>query len=256
MTQLYLEAHLTLEPIKDHERAIVEEIARRHQFRLARLVMLKDAGPDQPSRRDSFMTAHGKQIDELAERAHACCRALRDAGFRLWRYKIESCAIDSRQTGDQWGVLDADRPELPLISCDGCGGGAITFHGVPPETRDENWIRSADGSETVRERPTPSQQYDVCWFEEAMQISPTPEEATVLHQTLRDLRARAVPGLSLERVELLATASRVYEMRVDPKPVSSHAIRCKRTGEAIAVSMDGGTCVCASRDQCVMDAPR
>ncbi len=89
-------------------------------FKLAHLVMLKSAGKDKPSQRDTFMTGHSKNIDELAARTKALCSSLRAAGFKVWRYKIESCVIDSRQQGDQWMVLDEARPELPLIACDGC----------------------------------------------------------------------------------------------------------------------------------------
>lgn len=31
-----------------------------------------------------------------------------------------------------------------------------------------------------------------------------------------------------------------------------HAIRCKKTGMAIATKLDGGTCVCPSAAECIM----
>jgi hypothetical protein len=117
--QLYLEAHVTISPVHDEEREKAAAIARAHGFKLAHLVMLK-RGPDVPSQRDTFMTSHGKNIDDLAARTKQVVQQLRTYGFKVWRYKIESCVLDSRQQGDTWGVLDPDRPPQPLIACDGC----------------------------------------------------------------------------------------------------------------------------------------
>jgi hypothetical protein len=36
--------------------------------------------------------------------------------------------------------------------------------------------------------------------------------------------------------------------------MSAHAIRCRRTGEAIASKLDGGVCVCASIAECALHA--
>lgn len=118
--QFYLESHITISPVFDDERERCRKIATAYGFKLAHLVMLKDQGPLLPSQRDTFMTAHGKNIDELAARTRDLVHALADANFKVWRYKIESCVIDSRQQGDIWNVLDADRPVQPLIACEGC----------------------------------------------------------------------------------------------------------------------------------------
>lgn len=120
MSDLYLESHVTISPVIGELRETARIIASDYGFKLAHLVMLKDHGPDQPSQRDTFMTGHSKHIDELAHRTQRLVERLRDCGFRVWRYKIESCVIDSRQQGDTWGVLDKNRPELPLIACEGC----------------------------------------------------------------------------------------------------------------------------------------
>ena len=121
MTDLYLEAHVTIAPVFDQERERVKALVEPYGFKLAHLVMLKDKGPDLPSQRDSFMTGHGKDIDDLAGRTRQVVLALGCHGFKVWRYKIESCVIDSRQTGDVWGIgLDPERPALPQIACDGC----------------------------------------------------------------------------------------------------------------------------------------
>lgn len=123
MTDLYLESHVTIAPVFDGERERASEIAKRFGFKIAHLVMIK-GGVDKPSQRDTFMTGHDKNIDDLAVRTKLVVTELRAAGFKVWRYKIESCVIDSRQTGDQWNVLDPDRPALPLIACDGCSARA------------------------------------------------------------------------------------------------------------------------------------
>lgn len=123
---LYLEAHVTIAPVFDMEREMADIIARKYNFKLAHLVMLKKqpGDTDKPSQRDTFMTGHSKNIDELAIRTRRLVQALRAEAFKVWRYKIESCVIDSRQQGDTWGVLDPARPEQPLIACDGCSVGA------------------------------------------------------------------------------------------------------------------------------------
>lgn len=120
MNDLYLEAHVTISPVFDGERERCQKIAVVHGFKLAHLVMLKERGNGQPSQRDTFMTGHGKNIDELAARTRALVHLLASSGLKVWRYKIESCVIDSRQQGDTWRALDPGRPELPLIACDGC----------------------------------------------------------------------------------------------------------------------------------------
>lgn len=119
---LYLEAHVTISPVFDAERERAAALAATYKFKLAHLVMLKGKGPDQPSQRDTFMTGHSKSIDDLAVRTQSLVRALKEAGFQVWRYKIETCVVDSRQQGDIWEVLDPARPELPLIACEGCAG--------------------------------------------------------------------------------------------------------------------------------------
>lgn len=119
MTELYLEAHVTISPVFDEERERAAALAKEHGFKLAHLVMLK-RGPDVPSPRDTFMTGHSKSVDDLAMRMQTLVRVLVAAGFKVWRYKIESCVLDSRQQGDVWGALDPERPPQPLIACNGC----------------------------------------------------------------------------------------------------------------------------------------
>lgn len=118
--ELYLEAHVTIAPVFGKHRDFVERVAKRYGFKLAHLVMLKEKGPDVISQRDTFMTGHGKNIDDLVNRTQDLVADLSLEGYKIWRYKIESCVIDSRQTGDVWNYLDPDRPQQPLIACDGC----------------------------------------------------------------------------------------------------------------------------------------
>jgi hypothetical protein len=117
---LYLEAHVTIAPIlQEQEREQAQKLVAPYGFKLAHLVMIKN-GHETLSTRDAFMTAHGKDIDDMAVRTRAAVVALGSHGFKVWRYKIESCTIDSRQLGDIWECLDPGRPQLPLIACDGC----------------------------------------------------------------------------------------------------------------------------------------
>lgn len=120
MSELYLEAHVTISPVFGEEREHASVIAQNFGFKLAHLVMLKNQGPDKPSQRDTFMTGHDQNIDHLASRTTQLVKRLKDSGFKVWRYKIESCVIDSRQQGDIWQALDPDRPIQPLIACEGC----------------------------------------------------------------------------------------------------------------------------------------
>jgi len=127
--ELYLEAHITIAPVTDPVvREYLSNLAKAFKFKLAHLVMIKDKGPDKPSERDTFMTGHSKNIDDLAARSKGLVTILRECDFKVWRYKIESCVIDSRNQGDIWNVLDPEAPVQPLIACDGCRPPAQETH--------------------------------------------------------------------------------------------------------------------------------
>jgi len=139
MSDLYLESHVTISPVFDQRRDEAGEIAKTFGFKLAHLVMLKSKGPDKPSERDTFMTGHSKNIDDLADRTKALLLALKAADFKVWRYKIENCVVDSRQQGDIWEALDAEAPIQPLIACDGCRPPPHNCDDYGRMEPDENW---------------------------------------------------------------------------------------------------------------------
>lgn len=124
---LYLEAHITIEPVFDDERERAGAIGKAHGFKLAHLLMQRERG-DTPERssRDTFMTGHSKFCDEIQARTRACVEALRGAGFKVWRYKIENTVLDSRNE-DVWALVDPATPPLPASMCGQCR----TFEDIP-----------------------------------------------------------------------------------------------------------------------------
>lgn len=93
--RLYFEAHVTIDPVFDNQRAVANTIAERNGFKLAKLLMEKD-GVRSPSTLDTFMTAHGKDYDDIFVRTGNMVIELLDAGFVVRRYKIEDTLLDSR----------------------------------------------------------------------------------------------------------------------------------------------------------------
>jgi hypothetical protein len=106
----YLEAHITIEPIFGAQHAAAEIIARECGFKLAHLLMQKDReATAERSNRDTFMTGHSKSKKDIIERTQRCIRHLQQAGFKVWRYKIEDTLIDSRNA-DEFNLLDVGNP--------------------------------------------------------------------------------------------------------------------------------------------------
>lgn len=103
VSELYFEAHVTIDPVFGFDRDKAEDIARQHNFKLAKLVMLK-GNISEESKRDTFMTSHDKLFLPIKERTIACVKQLKAAGFVVRRYKIEDTILDSR-TNDIFGVL-------------------------------------------------------------------------------------------------------------------------------------------------------
>jgi hypothetical protein len=117
---LYLEAHITIEPVFDDERERAAAIGRAHGFKLAHLLMQRERrSTAQRSNRDTFMTGHSKFCDDIQNRTRACVLALKVAGFSVWRYKIENTVLDSRDS-DTWGLIAGSAPRLPKIMCEQC----------------------------------------------------------------------------------------------------------------------------------------
>lgn len=104
-SKLYYEAHITFEPVFERQYQELKAISEKHNFRIAELLMKKREG-DTPERSkyDTFMTGHGKNFEDLQSRMTFVVLKAREAGFTVWRYKIEDTIMDSR-TEDVLGIL-------------------------------------------------------------------------------------------------------------------------------------------------------
>lgn len=97
VAKLYYEAHVTIEPVFDAAREQADILAREHSFKLAHLLMQKrELDAPERSKHDTFMTAHSRELEELIERTQSLIIALKAAGYKVWRYKIEDTVLDSR----------------------------------------------------------------------------------------------------------------------------------------------------------------
>jgi hypothetical protein len=93
----YFECHVTIEPIFEERLAQASEIAKRHYFRVAELLMKKrEEDTETRSKYDTFMTGRNKYYDKLQYNMVALIIELKGAGFVVWRYKIEDTIIDSK----------------------------------------------------------------------------------------------------------------------------------------------------------------
>lgn len=86
------ECHVTIEPVEDARLEKFKEIAGRYKFRVAELLMANK----KHSTLDSFCTGHDSLYCDMAYRMINLCTDLREAGFKLWRYKIEKILLDSK----------------------------------------------------------------------------------------------------------------------------------------------------------------
>lgn len=106
--QYYLESHITIEPVFDERQKQAEFIAGKYDFKMAHLLMQKErASTAERSNRDSFLTGHSKSRTNIQTRTMNLVADLQNAGFKVWRYKIEDTLIDSKFE-DVWHVLGAD----------------------------------------------------------------------------------------------------------------------------------------------------
>lgn len=105
IVELYLEAHVTIEPVFDTQRELAGQVAQKYGFKLAKLLMQKEreVTPER-SNMDTFMTGHSKSKLDINRRTKDLVLALKADGFKVWRYKIEDTLVDSR-TKDEWELL-------------------------------------------------------------------------------------------------------------------------------------------------------
>lgn len=95
-SDLYFEAHVTVEPLFEERLEQFRELAQKHQFRVAELLM-KKRPEDTPERsqHDSFCTGRSKNYRDLSNRMQDLVVALQQAGIQVWRYKVEETVLDS-----------------------------------------------------------------------------------------------------------------------------------------------------------------
>lgn len=118
--ELYLEAHITIEPVFDAGRDRADSVARLYGFKLAHLLMKKErAATEARSDRDTFMTGHSKNCDDIRLRTKTLVQHLQRSGFKVWRYKIENTLLDS-QNEDVFGLVDGSAPPQSASMCDRC----------------------------------------------------------------------------------------------------------------------------------------
>lgn len=97
LSDLYYEAHITIEPVFDERREHAAAIAKHYNFALAELLMKKRTeDTEQRSSKDTFMTGHSKSFKDLKARTIDCINHLKQDSFKVWRYKIEDTILDSR----------------------------------------------------------------------------------------------------------------------------------------------------------------
>lgn len=91
-TELYFEAHITIEPLPGDWLPILGEIGKHYGFRPASFLQ-KKGGKITP---DDFMTGRGKDYEKLLLNTLDCVNKLEYYGFKVNRYKIENTLLDVR----------------------------------------------------------------------------------------------------------------------------------------------------------------
>lgn len=104
-TELYFEAHITIEPVFGIYLTEIKEISSKFHFRVADLLMKKrPEDTETRSKHDTFMTTRHVDWGTIKTRTEKCVIALREKGFVVWRYKIENTLLDSKFK-DELGLL-------------------------------------------------------------------------------------------------------------------------------------------------------
>lgn len=106
VSKLYFESHVTIEPVFDERRGFAAQIATKHKFRLADLLMKKRSEQtEERSDKDTFMTRTHVSLEVITEATKALVLELQKEGFKVWRYKIEDTVFDSKFE-DNFGLLN------------------------------------------------------------------------------------------------------------------------------------------------------
>lgn len=95
----YYECHITIEPVFDSNLVVFEAMAAVEGFKVAKLLMVKDREATAArSDKDSFCTGHGATYDLLDARMCRLIVRLIEAGYKIYRWKIEAILLDHRET--------------------------------------------------------------------------------------------------------------------------------------------------------------
>jgi len=108
---LYYECHITLDPVDEATLQTLKSICEGYKFKVAKLYLHKQS--TKPNMLDSFVTGRGVDYLELELRMVKLIQKLKDYGFVVRRYKIESALLDSR-VKDHLELLDTNAQLLPL----------------------------------------------------------------------------------------------------------------------------------------------
>lgn len=125
----YYEAHVTIEPVYEERLVELKKIAKDFDFHVATLEMKKRAkATPTRSENDSFCTARGVSYSDLEDRTEGFAEALKEAGFKVWRCKIESTVVDSRYAHSRFPLDAESLPEKernPRAPADGALAGRV-----------------------------------------------------------------------------------------------------------------------------------
>lgn len=96
-TELYFEAHVTIEPVFDERLTLFKAVCARHGFRAADLLMQKrQEDVPERSKHDTFATGRSSTYLTLYDSTIALMLELTSQNFKIWRYKIENTLLDVR----------------------------------------------------------------------------------------------------------------------------------------------------------------
>lgn len=93
----YYESHITIEPVFEERLELFSSLAKANKFQAAKLLMQKTRS-ELPvrSNKDSFCTGHAASYEDLHNRMVKLTNELREAGFEVWRAKIEGILFDEK----------------------------------------------------------------------------------------------------------------------------------------------------------------
>ncbi len=95
-SELYYEAHITVDPLSGSALGLFKELCRRQGFKVADLLMVKPGVGTIPSDIDSFCTTRSKFLEDISARVRNLVTDCRISGIKVRRYKIEDTVLDSK----------------------------------------------------------------------------------------------------------------------------------------------------------------